>query len=302
MIDTIRAVWPHETIHHQVPPYGWTFTGFSETSSPVADVPTSRKGFKYHHITSGLVASGSRQLIKNVQVSLPRALFGTNARLITSDDELDQALQITGEILERIGEPMGGIDHFTRVDLCWQLRLDPRLVILAHRHARHPNIRSNAGHYDGQSQYWAGSGLYIRMYDKALKETRQPGDIVRIEFELHNQLLQKLLGNGAPFKKLDFNKAYAAYRELMLGFCPSNVPTISDIADLLAMAEAEKWSYQGLPLFDLWSQGKNAEHVRRVQKQIASLRPQYFNINWAEILPVDGPPEAVGLDNAEVLR
>ena len=297
MFDTVRIAWPHHLFRKAVPPAGWKTTSFTHTIPADSGGAETRHTAKHHHIATGLVASGTPGLVKRVQFSLPHVLFGSNAKLIRSQAQTDEALLIAADILKQIGIPLGNIERFTRVDLVWQFLLDPRLVIQAHRHARHPRIRANAGHYENQSIYWHGKNLRIRMYDKTLEQTREPGDVTRIEFELHGRLLHDMLAPaGAPVMRLDFNRAYVAYRELMLGFAPFDVPVISDIAELLAVAAAANCRYRGLSMFEIWASGKNPEHVRRVQKQLAALRPRFFNINWEELLPADRPPEAVEPD------
>src|SRR5206468_1077338 len=108
--------------------------------------------------------------VKSVRCSLPNILFGINSRLIKSQVEIDGSLTMVGQILSEISEPFQAIHNFTRVDLVWQFRIDPELAVLAHRHARHPRIRSNVCRYENQSIYWRGGRLRIRMYDKRLEQ------------------------------------------------------------------------------------------------------------------------------------
>ena len=165
-----------------------------------------------------------------------------------------------------------------------------------HRHARHPRVRRTAFQYEGESIHWHGSGLHVRMYDKARQQTRKRGDVLRVELELHNPLLQKLFADGTGrLARLDFNRCYAIYRELMLGFAPCPVLQTSELAELLAIAEACNARYCGLSLFEIWARGKNREHVRRVQIDMAALRHKYFGIDWSQLLPVEGPPPPVEL-------
>jgi hypothetical protein len=296
MIDTVRIAWPHATYHQPTPPAGWEVSSFTHTKRADTGLADDRHGIRYHHLATGLTASGSPHELKTVQFSMPRLLFGTNAKLIKSQSELDLAMHIAGHLLRQIGEPVGGIDRYTRVDLVWQFRIDPKLAILAHRHSRHLRIRRDSCCYEGQSLHWVGRGLHIRMYDKTLEMTRKPGDVLRVELELHGRLLKHLLAPGdTKLAHLDFDRAYAAYLELMLGFMPENVPLVSDIAELLVIAEAAGASYCNLSFFEIWAQGKNPEHVRRVQKQMAALRPRYFALDWARLLPDGGPPPAVEL-------
>ena len=298
MIDTIRALWPHTVAAGVImaPPNGWESTSFTRAGFSSRNCFGSSQGFRLTHHATGLSASGSGHQIRSVQFSLPNVLFGSNGQLIKSQAEIDQAMARAAELLTQVGQPVGVISHYSRVDLCWQFALDPELAILAHRHARHPRIRSNAGRYEGQSLFWAGSGLRVRMYDKELEMIRRRGNILRVEFQLQNRLLEDLMPAGEPrLNRLDFNRAYRVFRELMLGFEPNHVPEISDISELLAIAEAAGCRYGGLSLFDIWARGKNPQHVHRVQREIATLRPRLFGVEWSTLLPADGPPEVVEL-------
>jgi hypothetical protein len=294
MVDTVNIYWPHFA-HSGIelsPPSGWEAASFLR----VGGSDRSQQGYRLTHVATGLFASGHESSIRKVSLSLPNLLFGRNGRLITSQAQLDQALAMAADIMSQIGKPRGGIERFTRVDLVWHFEIDPRSAILAHRHARHPRIRANAGEYDGQSLYWRGSGLRIRMYDKELEMIRTRGGILRVECQLQGRLLDDLLPDGAiKLNHLDFTKAYQVYRQLVLGFQPASLPGTSDIATLLATAEAERSRCSGVSIFDLWARDKSPEHVRRVQRQMAALRPEYFSIDWAQLLPVDAPPPAIEL-------
>jgi hypothetical protein len=213
---------------------------------------------------------------------------------VKSQAELNAAMVQVEDTLAQVGVPAGPLARFTRLDLVWQFPGEPGLWMQAHRYARHPRIRRDVVRYDGQSLHWKGSLAHVRIYDKVLEVTGRPGNIVRVEVELHGRLLKELLADGTgPVCHLDFDQLYQAYRGFMTGFAPATVPQGSGIADLLARGERCGWHDHGVSAFEIWSQGKHPEHVRRMQRQMAVLRPQEFGLDWNQLLPPDGPPPAM---------
>ncbi|MEY2428874.1 MAG: hypothetical protein QOJ40_1759 [Verrucomicrobiota bacterium] len=291
MFDTIHFFCPRRLPHQPLPP-GWSLKAFADTAWGASQAET-RHTHRYLHVGTGLTAAGAGEEIKHVKCSLPHVLFGTNGKLIKNAAELHEAERRVDDILDEISVLQTGSHYYTRVDLVWQFLGDAELFKIAHRQARHTRIRKDAGQYDGESMYWRGSNLKIRIYDKGKELKLKRRDAVRVEVELHGRLLKELLGDGSHLRTLDFDRAYQAYREIMLGFCPADVPRVSDLVELLATGEAFDWSANGVSVFELWKHGKNPEHIHRVQKHIAALRPRFFNLDWAKLLPADGPPEPV---------
>lgn len=136
-------------------------------------------GFQYQrhtfvHESSGLrlMLQGSPKVGKRqkftVEVSLSRLLFGDNARLITSQPQLDRALRQAHALVSQVAgqpkikfagqtAPYSGIS-FKRVDLCWQIKGRMHDFILAHRDMKHPEIHSLPEIYGQETIRWAGSG------------------------------------------------------------------------------------------------------------------------------------------------
>jgi hypothetical protein len=226
-----------------------------------------------------------------VKVSLPRVLFRTNGTLIVDQRQVEEALRLTGEILAEISTPIVPIDHFTRVDLVWQFRIDPGDCVLAYRQAIHTRIRKEARVYGRRSISWQGKHLSVRMYDKLLELTRRPGNILRVEVELHGGILREYMTGGkTSLSRLDFANGYAAYRAVLADLDPSPLPRISTTTELLAFSDACSWDFNDCSLLEIWALGGNAEHVLRVKNEVSALRPLLIDFALANHLPAEDPP------------
>lgn len=300
MIDTVRMFFPHER-RERVPPH-WRLK--IETRRFVSDDGQDIFVEKcvYTDRESGLRAEGDDHEIHYVEVSLPRLLHGTNAKLIKSQAEIDEALRRLRMKLNEIGIRQTADYWFSRVDLVWQFRVDPDAFICAHKNCRHKKIRKDQGHYTGQSLYWRGSELMIRMYDKTLEMTKKPGSIVRVEAQLRSRRLRKELAGGAEqVTRLDFGKCYQAYRSLMLGFCPAAMPKASRWVELLAIGQRADWQWDGVSMFDIWARGKSTKTLRRIQRELAAIRTEVHGIDWSVLLPADHLPPVVEIEVDEFM-
>ena len=141
-----------------------------------------------------------------------------------------------------------------------------------------------------------GSEMRISMYDKTREQTKHNGDVVRVEVQLKGRVLKELLGGGERVTRLDFNTCYQAYRSILLGFDPSPIPDASNIARLLAIGELEHWHSNGISQFEIYTRDMSERNVRRLQHDMASFRPAVHQIDWSELLPADGPPPAVEVE------
>jgi hypothetical protein len=196
-------------------------------------------------------------------------------------------------LLKQIGTQLTALRYFTRVDLVWQFRGDPAAFIMAHRNCRHRSIRKEAGSFNNNSLFWQGAEMRVSMYDKVLEQTRKPGDVVRVEVQLRGTRLKNALGDGEKVPGLDLALCYSAYREILLGFAPATLPKIGSVAELLALAERHNWTADGVRAFDLWAHQKSARQVARVRQQMAALRPEIHQIDWAALLPSESLPPIV---------
>ena len=249
------------------------------------------------HEPTGMRASGSDRMLDTFEVSLPRVLYGHNGRLLKSQYEINAALERVYEILGEVGDWLDELPKFSRVDLVWQFRGDPKLFIAAHKHARHKRIRRDVVTYENGSLTWKGSNQSICLYDKTLEMCRQPGDIVRMEVRLRKPLLNKVSVQN-PLTRLDFARCYEVYRNTLLGFCPSVLPKASNIAQFLAVAERENWRSNGVSAFDIYTKSLCARQIKRLQRQIAQVRFETFHFDWTLLLPPQHAPEAVEVTEA----
>ena len=293
MIDTVRLFFPHERLPDM--PHDWDFISrHSDRVRPDGTI-SRRNGFTYEHRPTGLRATGDEHEIRWIEVSLPRLLFGHNGSLITSQEHIDQAMRALSGLLRQIGTQLTALRYFTRVDLVWQFSGDPAAFIAAHRSCKHRSIRKEAGSFNNNSLFWQGSDMRVSMYDKALEQTGQKGDVVRVEVQLRGKRLKRELRDDeySNVTGLDFYDCYQAYRRILLGFNPPSLPKIGSVAELLALAERHDWTADGVTPFDLWARGKSAKQITRVRKQMAALRPEVHDIDWEALLPVQPLPPVI---------
>jgi hypothetical protein len=251
---------------------------------------TIRKWLLTHRL-SGLRGWGTETTLQYFEVSLPRILFGHNGCLLTTQDKIDEAMDKVFQVLDQIGD-FDHLPEFRKVDLVWQFEFDPNLFLAAHNHARHRRIKRDVVKYEGGSLMWRGSNLSVCMYDKTLEMLKQPGKIVRVEARLQTRALKKYLGPDRQ-AGLDFHECYNAYRNILLGFCPSSVPKFSGLAEYLAIGNRQKWAANGLSAFEIYALELGDRQKRRLQKQISQARKHVFQFDWPHLLPPDGPPKAV---------
>lgn len=321
VVDTVHFDAPHEVRSEYVGPepklpHGWEFSSHRTRVAGDDDHYRESETRIYKHVETGLKAVGQDFKIRRVEASLPRVLHGSNGKLIKSDLELEDALCRALRILREIAIPTnyddedsishGDLDdlgspdekfRFKRVDLAWQFRGNPVDFITAHFHLRHKRVRKATGHYDGQSLYWPGTGLFVRMYDKELKENQRRGDVIRVEVQIRGiRRLRKWFGFEDHLTDLSFDECYRIYRSILCEFSPSPLPEVGGLVELLAVGERNGWKHNGVGIFDLWAREKNPNYARQVKTKMARINLQHFEINWPELLPEQGPPEPVEVE------
>jgi hypothetical protein len=110
------------------------------------------------------------------------------------------------------------------------------------------------------------------------------------------------LGNGSRVTRLIFGDCYKAFRQIMLGFVPNLVETVRGIAHFLAVGDREGWQANGVSAFDIYTATISPRQLSRLKKEMAAHRPSVHKIDWVQLLPVDGPPPVVELDNLEGMQ
>jgi hypothetical protein len=207
----------------------WVFNNRVGSVEKGSALVGSNSGCFIHHEATGLRGEGPAEyVIKFVEVSLPRLLYGRNSMLIWSQRELYKALSKMCALLNEVLESGWSLSHVTRLDLVWQFFGDPGEWVRAHRLLRHPKVRTRptaeyqvaskivqdkVGVAEGWSkvsgvEYHGTSGLVfqgreflIRIYDKQRDESRSPGRVVRVELQLRGQTLKELVDRCAGSSK-----------------------------------------------------------------------------------------------------
>ena len=192
------------------------------------------------HSPLGIRLSIRAGTVVKVEVDLPKLLYGHNGRLLKTQAELDRAFVRLKLALQTIcveaapghGYHPGDIEgdlqtHFTRIDLVWQFDLAPAFVFGALRNAKHPEIHKAKGEWQDQTLVFPGTKLRIIIYDKAAKERAKCShDVLRFEVQLHGEKIDQhfAVAENNVLTRLPIDRAYAAYRSVLLGFGSGLVP------------------------------------------------------------------------------
>jgi len=243
------------------------------------------------HVPTGLRVTSRGGTVASVEASLPRVVFGTNGQLITSQAVLDEALEVTDNIISEVAT-VPERREFSRIDLCWQFRGEQRNWLQAHRYAKYPGTHSTAREYS-TGLGWYGKDFKARLYDKEAEVNKGSG-VMRLEFALSRHKLSKEFnGTFEPVTQLNFADSYAVYRQLAVGFQPHRVPKISSDAEFLALGEQQGWNYEGTPAAELFLGHRCGKTARKLRREVTAAQLQYHEINWHILLPEAGLPEVV---------
>lgn len=295
MIDTLHIFSPAPLVVSNLPTSWRRSISDNQVPNPSGIGFIPQRSFSYDDPETGYHGHGHGDEIRYHRASLPRLLHGSNAMLIKSQAELDAALDLFQQKAGEICNATFTTFHFTRVDLVWQFRGDTADFILAHRHAHHPRIHRDPTFYETRSMALKGSEMRIAIYDKMRERFNRNGNVVRVEVQLKGRRLMEELGNGNKVTKIDFYQCYQTYRRILLGFEPSPITRVNNIAEFLTVGEREGWSSDGIPAFDLYTKNLCRKQVRRLQRDMAICRPEVFKMNWAQLLPADATPPALDL-------
>jgi hypothetical protein len=229
-----------------------------------------------------------------VETSLPKLLFGNNARLLKSQSDLDAAMSKAKDAFQAF-LPVVWQPRFTRVDLCWNYRCDPIKFLLAHESSNHPQIMGYTCSYRNKAQRtgitWKGSELLIRFYDKS-RDAKAAGfffnKLIRVEVELHGQRLRTFF-SANPKKsltQLNLESCYRVFRRILKNFPqPRPIPILEGWHDL-ALAAQQK----GVPVFEILEKKLGEQTLRKLRNYIARRQIRYFKVDWDWMLPQQFPP------------
>ena len=239
--------------------------------------------------------------VRSVEVSLPRIMRGHNGTLIKSQLETDEAWQGLLALLCEVstGDKFEAV--FQRVDLCFHFKGDIRDFFLAYQNFVYPRIKKLPTRwYETHGLSWKGRHLCCRIYDKVREQTRKLGNIVRVEFQLEGKRLgEEYFGNQARLTYLDFDESVKVFRRLLHQFTPKEIPRVSKLAELFAVAEIEGWRGGDASALDLHLRESNARYARIFRREVARTVLSKLNIDFRTLMP-EGKP-LVFID-AEPLR
>jgi len=217
------------------------------------------------------------------EVSLPRLLFGTNRKLITSQRQITNALDKADQIIRQVAKPSSHIRRFSRVDLVWHFYGSPAKFFFAHREADHPEIdKRMSAHRNKRRQTgitWAGERMRINMYDKTDRRRSFPLWIVRVEVQLHTAKLREKFQDN-PVSALSFCKCYQIYRSVVIKFHPHPVPKIHSKDEALFLADQA-----GVPVMQHLNRTLSERSMQTMRKKRTNFILQSSRIDWRRLLP-----------------
>jgi hypothetical protein len=235
-------------------------------------------------------ADASGESLEKAEFSLPKLLFGHNGRVLSSQREIDAALEHASHLLSEIATVPDVIDwDARRVDMAWNYAMSALPLILAHASLRVPGILHGATlHRAGEGVSWRGgkSHKMVTLYDKA-RRMRVAGSVLRAEVSLRSgQILRHL--PGAEWRS--FDSLYRVYRSLLSG-----IPAISrplEAASFLQAIGLEAPETRNRILSRLAH--KPGRSFRRYRQQVETAATQLERtFSWSELLPESAPPPAM---------
>lgn len=292
VIDTIsfKCNWPLRMLTHN----DWQFT-WQQRDLPTGEDESecsSPRTFKAKHRLFRIHIEGVGDRISLVNVALPRMIHANNAVLIQGQEQVDEALGNLNNIIDEIADTSSSLLYFTRVDLVWQFQHSPAALIRAHRHCVFPRCQVNKREYSERSASWDYCDKRIIMYDKRLKDRRAPGNVVRVEVQLHKEPLKQYLAGDADYvTELNFARCYQAYRTLMITFAPSQpVTTPQNKYEAFALMERQAQAAGIDSPMELFLSTMKPRTAREWRRQFTSAQLRIENFRWEDVLPESGPP------------
>jgi hypothetical protein len=225
-----------------------------------------------------------------LECSLPRVLFGSNRRLITSQAEINEGI---GRIIEDLEFSTPGIKNMeawriTRLDPCWNFDLPAPLYIRAHALLRLPGVRPLPTVWDGGNGLtWrsAHSRLKLDFYNKSLK-SHGLGQVLRVELSLRGHELTRRLGKE---DWRDIMVLYRIYRGVLLTLSPIEKPKSTSLAQAIGIEPPETVD-RILARLDV------PERTLRRYRHDAMTAPLPASFSWAKVLPENQLPSIVNVE------
>ena len=278
-------------------PTGWT----SKEYVAFDQMGHARGVRNVQHVDTGLRIMGSTCDADEVEVSLPRVLHGDNGRLLATPEDLGQAVQKTMDLLGSVLD-RPRVSHFTRCDLVWQFEGDPLDWINALRRAKHPRVRKAGHEFFDESLHWPGKEVHGRLYDKGKECGKDPGKIVRFEWQLRGSALAKALGTEGKVRMaevLDFKREYSEYRKLVTAFERRVLVKPRGLAEFFVYCDTQGWvDENGRNALAVYSSSKSDRTKRRLLLDYQRAKfgdSSVVVLDLGELLPLDHPPRVVNV-------
>jgi len=284
MIDTI-GVHLAATVKDVIPP-GWIKEfwkeGIQDNKGKMMVLPSGR----LRHLATGLRVGVSGGEARWAEGELSCLVFKHNGILIKSQQELDQAIAV---FLERVSEVCTHSPPYNlrRIDLVGHAGISPEMLVRVYKNFRLPRIRRDPIHYPGESLLWRGSKRKCRLYDKRLRNSGRPGDMTRIEWELHGSTITTEFGKVTTLDHLSIEVCYAVFHRLCRGFTPRCLAQKGNLSTILAMANAEKWCFGKIPLAEHLKGWRNPKVFQRLQQRAAVTELDLLKIDLQAYFPED---------------
>jgi len=246
----------------------------------------------------------SEQHIHSARLELPLMLSTSNSNLISSQAQIDAALQRFQQILHPLlVNPHGILDSviFTRVDLVLQIQLPGKVAsfLASLREVTHAKRKPTS--YESGNIVWGNnkSSMKLTLYDKGLQIDRSARNILRIELRLTKGKLRELLGPSPRSypTSLDFNRCYSAFRSQVLRFGVA-APRVVNFD-----SRNEYWSYvlasadkaglrmpDGRSLFDALGDLYCPSAAASYRKNASMIQLASWSFDWASEFPEAWPP------------
>lgn len=239
---------------------------------------------RFTHQRTGMVIHTVRHRVRSIQASLSRVHFGSNGILIKTPEQLAAAQCSVLREAQGLLDPFQASDlKVTRIDLALNLCYAPSMLMLLHRHARHPSVRRPTRDYyssQGSTLWGRGDECQFKFYDKEAEVAKHSGrkpvgesQSTRVEVSLRRrQLLNRLcVPDPLRFDQLEFWSLYRCWRTFLCEFESVSAEPIKCsqtslyIASLLA---SNTKLIGGMDPWDHYCQGKSSSMIRQKRREV----------------------------------
>lgn len=296
-------------------------------------VGSADEGMMMTHTVSGLRVWGSYFVPEFVEVSLPKFYFGRNGVLLKTDQEITAALYLLERKVREVCEipefvsvpgadqdengtftrllPVLPLDLFSRIqriDLVWQFEGQIADWIQAYRNCKLNAVRRPVEEYKDSGLKWPGQDLQVRIYDKRKEQHNKSGNVVRVESQIRGKKLDEFEIRDPKDLLGGFSWLWWMFKGVVLALNPKDRYEPGNLADLIALLEAQGIRVGNQSVFELYCTGKHRSTVSRMRNKVAEAMPKRTGINLWDLcavpVPVDLPvePEKEKLPRSKAMR